>query len=436
VAAAAIKDGIKLKASEHDWIEAARLWGGLVGDPSAKKSPIIDAATKPLKKINKAMHEAYRAAKSRYDRLLKNEQRDAVEPANPRLIIGDTTTEAAQEAFKDSPNGILCHHDELSGFFGAMERYDGSGSDRAFWLTSYNGGVYYLDRIKRGSYSIPNLSACLLGGIQPDRIRAVAISGVDDGLLQRLIPITVRPAEMPDDTAPSRGEVERYEELIERLYEMEPPAGISFQGSDTVPLVLSPGAQAVLKSVVREHHGLVGALEAVNKKLSSAIGKGDGLFCRLCVVFHCIENAHAPALAGVVTEDTASRVWRFLRTFIRPHQFAFFAGLLGLADDHERLQAIAGFILAKKLTRVAHRDAQRAARSLRGLDSRTITTLYEQLHAFGWLERPDPRRSDGSSWLVNQDVHKLFAARGEAEQERRAAARKILTAMGAGGGSE
>jgi hypothetical protein len=40
-----------------------------------------------------------------------------------------------------------------------------------------------VNRVKRGSVFIPNLSVCLLGGIQPDVIRRLAADGLDDGLL-------------------------------------------------------------------------------------------------------------------------------------------------------------------------------------------------------------------------------------------------------------
>jgi hypothetical protein len=61
---------------------------------------------------------------------------------------------------KDSPNGVLSKRDELSGFFGAMDKYAagrGAAADRAFWLTAFNGGEYVSDRIGRGSCYIPNL---------------------------------------------------------------------------------------------------------------------------------------------------------------------------------------------------------------------------------------------------------------------------------------
>ncbi len=54
VCAAAIPDNIKLQVKRHSkgWCEAARLWVALVGPVSAKKTPIMAAAARPLRKID------------------------------------------------------------------------------------------------------------------------------------------------------------------------------------------------------------------------------------------------------------------------------------------------------------------------------------------------------------------------------------------------
>ena len=51
---------------------------------------------------------------------------------------------------------------------------------------------------------IENLSVSILGGIQPDAIRRIVDDTVDDGLLQRLLPITVGGAQVGED-APDLG---------------------------------------------------------------------------------------------------------------------------------------------------------------------------------------------------------------------------------------
>src|SRR5262249_57512487 len=104
----------------------------------------------------------------------------------------DTTIEAAQEVLKDSPDGVLCLQDELSGWFGSMEKYSGNRGgmkDRGFWLQAWNGGQYVLNRVGRGAGLIPNLSVSMLGGIQPDLIRKIAENTHDTSLLPLRTPL-------------------------------------------------------------------------------------------------------------------------------------------------------------------------------------------------------------------------------------------------------
>jgi hypothetical protein len=60
-------------------------------------------------------------------------------------------------------------------------------------------------------------------------------------------------------------------------------------------------------------------LESINKKLAAHIGKYDGLFVRLCVIWHCIEKRED----DLVTEQTANLVATFLHQFLLPHAIAF-----------------------------------------------------------------------------------------------------------------
>ena len=69
---------------------------------------------------------------------------------------------------------------------------------------------------------IENLSVSMLGGIQPEPIRKLAEDSVDDGLLQRLIPIVVRPAVVGRDEPPSEV-VFDYNALISNLHQLKPP---------------------------------------------------------------------------------------------------------------------------------------------------------------------------------------------------------------------
>lgn len=91
-----------------------------------------------------------------------------------------------------------------------------------------------------------------------------------------------------------------------------------------------------------------------------------------------------------ISEDTAQRVATFMRDFTRPHLFDFYEGVLALPEEHERLAAIAGYILAKKLATISNRQVQAAVRSARRLTSKDITPIFEQLESMGWLVRGPP----------------------------------------------
>jgi hypothetical protein len=431
VCAAAIPDNIELKVKRHDnWLESARVWVALIGPPSTKKSPIIRQAVRQLRHLDAKLYGEYQDACRRYDALSKDDKKAADPPEQKRLLLEDTTIEAAQEVLKASPDGVLCFQDELSGWFGSMDKYAGprgAAKDRGFWLQAYNGGSYVVNRISRGATLIPNLSVCVLGGIQPEVIRTVAADTIDDGLLQRLLPVVLREAQEGRDE-PLKFDVANFDYLVANLRARRPPA--TSEG-DPMKLRFDQGAQELRRQMERKHLDLMRCCEAVNRKMAAHIGKYDGIFARLCVVWHCIENVDKrPRLPETITLSTAQRVANFMHRFLLPHALAFYAGVLGLGDDRERLTALAGHILAHRLEEVTNRDVQRGDRSMRGLTRRDTETVFEQLEALGWVaRRPGPRPSSPWRWAVNPEVHRRFEARAEREAKRRQQTRELLAEL-------
>ena len=430
ICAGATPDGIKLQMKQHseEWKESARIWVGLVGLPSTKKTPIINMTVKPLAKIDTELLRQYLYEMNTYKNLTPEERKGAQQPVQRRLRLEDTTIESAQEVLAGSPNGVLLHQDELSGWFGSMDKYSGgrgAAKDRGFWLQSYNGLPYAWSRIGRGQGIIPNLSVTLIGGIQPDIIRKLSANSYDDGFLQRMLLIILRPAVMGKDE-PTPAVADKYAKLIERLTELSPPCE-SFS-HQPIELRFDAEVQPLREELERKHLAMM-QLESVNKKLASHIGKYDGLFGRLCVLWHCIEHAHEKALPPVVTKTTAKRVAEFMHRFLLPHAFAFYSGVLGLADDHDRIAAVAGYILAHKLERMTNRDIARGDGTMRRLTERDTEQVFEQLEALGWVNRaPGGRTSRAGTlhWLVNPLVHTRFGDRAAKEIARRTAAREMI----------
>lgn len=422
VCAAAISDAIQLQVKRHDptWRESARLWVGLVGSPSMKKTPIIAAAARPLKRIDSNLMRAYVEKRQAYDELTAKERKGVERPRQERRIISDATIEAAQEVLKDSPRGVLSMQDELSGWFGAMDKYSpgkGAQADRGFWLQAYNGGSYSLNRIGRGASYIPNCSIGLLGGIQPEPIRAIAGDTHDDGLVQRLIPVVLRPGKVGRDV-PTDGTIAAYERLIERLELLQ---------AGDAPLRFDEAARGVRERLEAEHLNLAASLETVSPKMAAHFGKHDGLFARLCVLWHCIEHNHGGRVPETISGDTAERVAEFMVRFIRPSAVAFYAGLLGMSAGHDRLLDLAAWILGAKVDEVKARDVQASGQAFRHVDADEVRKLCEKLEAFGWGAWAEPApKSNKPRFVVNGRVHSLFAERGAAEAERRAKARELI----------
>ncbi|MAW87522.1 MAG: hypothetical protein CMJ42_13450 [Phyllobacteriaceae bacterium] len=439
VAGAAIADRIRLRVKAHDdWHESARIWCALVAPPSGKKTPIISAAVRPLARIDATLAREFQNAMAEYLKLGKDEQKATDKPAQVRRRIEDTTIEAAQEILKDSPDGVLLVQDELSGWFGSMDKYSsgrGAAKDRAFWLQAFNGGTYAVNRIGRGSVFIENLSVSLLGGIQPEPLRAIVDGSHDDGLIQRLLPVILSPATVGED-APSGRQVEAYEAAIERLYKMAPPKTGSGAFADLLPteLLFDDDARGIRAGMERRFNELQ-AIESIAPKLAAHLGKMDGIFARLCIVLHCLDHVNSESLPAVVTGDTAGRVRDFIERFILPHSFAFYLGTLGMGRGGDVMRASAGFLLAHpELSEVTARTIQRGDRAMRALDTDAAVRVLERLEACGWLDRIDPARNQTAPrWRVNHKIHTLYAERAKSEAQRRMAAqRAIAEAIGGG----
>ena len=89
-----------------------------------------------------------------------------------------------------------------------MDKYGGNGADRAAYIEAYGGRTYIVDRVKDGaSIRVPYFAVGIIGGIQPDRLATMLLSGDDDGLVARFVfswpepRAPIRPRRAPDNVA-------------------------------------------------------------------------------------------------------------------------------------------------------------------------------------------------------------------------------------------
>jgi hypothetical protein len=106
------------------------------------------------------------------------------EPQSPRLRQMDSTIEkVAMLLASAAPKGLLMVRDELAGFLLGMTTYNDSA--RAFWLESYGGRPYRVERVKLSEpINVPHNACAWYGTIQPERLAQV-MAEPDDGLLAR-----------------------------------------------------------------------------------------------------------------------------------------------------------------------------------------------------------------------------------------------------------
>lgn len=424
-AGAAISDRIKLKVKRsEDWTEEARIWVMLLGEPSYKKSPIMKTCTRALASMDARLVGEY---EREYNDWAEHKQGDP--PVARRMRIDDITMEAAQEVARYNPDGVLAMQDELSGWFGGIEKYaggKGSAKDRSFWLRAYGGGSYAVNRISRKPFLIENLSISVLGGIQPDAIRRVMTDSTDDGLIQRFFPVVLRPSELEQDGLPDDA-VREYDALIERLSAVKPPS--NYFGDK--PLVFDDEAQEYRNELHIKHHELVRVMESVNKKMASHLGKYDGMFPRLCVIWHVIENANLEELPEVISGATARKAGRFLHEYIMRHSMAFYSSTIGMSEDQDVIEDVAGYIIAHKVEQVSLRTFQRGSTRMRKINRPQVELICHQLEALGWLDSIDARATQFIC-KVNPRVHEVYGHRSEGEKLRREGVREKIKEMAKG----
>lgn len=412
---------LQMKRNDPDFRVSARLWVALVGLPSTKKSPVMKKCMKVAMRIHGQLMEKYLRAKAAYDDLSKDEKKDAERPLKNLLWLDDTTYEGAADVMLDSIDGVLVWNEELNGWFGAMDKYGGhrgAAADRGFWLkASYDGGPHPCNRRGTGAVMIPNLGSSLLGGIHPETMRSAVAEGINDGLVQRLNPIMLRQASVGHDDIVSPS-LKHYEDLVMALWEMPRERSL---------LIFTDEALVIRKQLEAKHDELVKDYEHISSKLASHIGKYDGMFGRYCLIWHMIEHHKDILESDVVDVGIARRVAAFMHDFLLPHAEAFYIDMVGFSDDHERVLAVAGFILAHKLDKITNRDVQKGVRSMRRLERREIEDLFDKLHAYGWINyAPGRRFTDPPVGIVNPKVHTLYADIAKQERIRRERARKLI----------
>lgn len=416
---------IKPKARDS-WLIVPNLWGGIVGDPSAKKSPACGAALKPLDRLIAKALEEHRAQLAEYEnaKVVFDAQKDAIqgrikeaakkpskgdpaaiarelrihgeqEPDAPtlrRYKSNDTTVEKLGELLRENPAGLLVLRDELVGLIAAWER-EGREGERAFFLEGWNGNQSFdTDRIGRGHISIPNLCVSIFGGIQPDKLTVyleqAAHALANDGMLQRfqlLVYPDTRRWEWRDRW-PNKAARDAAFAVFETLADFDPVAWGAAPADEFAKFPwfsFENEAQTLFIEWSEDLHRerMPNEDEPI---IRQHLAKYDKLLPALALMFHMVEGA-AEGVRGPVSKEAALRAAAWCE-FLEAHARRCY-GLL--KDDGLR----AAQALAAKLEHGALQDGF-TLRDVRRNQWRALTADAEIQAALDWLEDEDWLRSE------------------------------------------
>jgi len=217
--AAVVGRKVAMRPKAHDdWSVVANLWGFLIGRPGVLKSPAMEEALKPMKRLIAKAIDDHKGAVATHKSvaIVRKMKNDAINKAaaktllkNPTAIVtvaaddddeapplhrymtNDSSMAALAELLRHNPNGLLVHRDELVSLLRALDQEENAEA-RSFYLTGWNGDSSYTsDRIARGlNLHVEAICLSMLGSTQPARITeyvATAVKGGagDDGMLQR-----------------------------------------------------------------------------------------------------------------------------------------------------------------------------------------------------------------------------------------------------------
>jgi hypothetical protein len=144
------------------WLEVPNVWGVIVARPGAMKSPAMDEALKPVKRLEMDARQKHDAGRKSYERELQIfkikhaaaksavkdgskpsillELHEPEEPKAKRYITNDSSYEKLGEILATSGRGILVERDELISRLRTLDREEYAGA-RGFYQMGHRSGT-------------------------------------------------------------------------------------------------------------------------------------------------------------------------------------------------------------------------------------------------------------------------------------------------------
>lgn len=429
------------------------LWCMTIGNPADKKSPASRPMFKVLKELEQedrpnhdkrvlewegkeaayaSAHKAFLEYHSDPLSQLDNDSQPQIPELPPRpvplkITVSDITSQKLVRHAADRPRGLLCYLDEMQSWVKKVSD-PRSGEDRSAWVQAYESEAYEMDRVGAGSIYAENLAVSIYGNIQPRVFRESIKNLSSDGLLQRFIPVMLRPEmtrlgnPIPDFLT---NETE-YNDLIRRTYALP-----------VRTYTLSPNAYRIFRSFQAwyENEKYDERIIQTDDTYMTAFGKLEGLAGRVALLMHVIEDPYSQE----VSDMTMSKAVRFVKDYIIPSLRYVYGEIGGLSEDSFDAWA-ANYVIAsagmdesltlREIKKSARRKLETVPHHAR---DRTVMDSMLVLETFGWVALAESNpRTNHYVWQINPELKTAFAdQRKELIRVKQKRHDEMLKSMGA-----
>ncbi len=159
------------------------LWQAIIGVRGTGKTHPLNFAKKPLEEIDNAAYIEYKQNLDEYNKGDKKNEK----PMYKKMLLADFTPEKLAENLQHNEKGLAIVNDELMKWINSFDQYN-KGGDQQLYLNLFNGNVLTVDRVSKEPTRVPETNVNILGGMQPELLKLMALNGrSDDGFLDRFL---------------------------------------------------------------------------------------------------------------------------------------------------------------------------------------------------------------------------------------------------------
>lgn len=370
-------------ANVGPWSEPPVIWTALIGNPSSGKSPVMDPFVAQIERLQDETGET--------------------------IQIDDASAAAAGQVSAGAPRGLLLCNDEVSAWW---SRFGQLGGEQ-FWLKAFGARPHSIIRKDKSPLHVRRLAISVLGGTQPDTIRAFTAGKENRGFAARWLYIYPEPRRGYSIA----GEVNYVlaEDALRRLLALG-------DGTQTEACPLSPEAQALVEPWVGAKRDEAGEHDGV---WGEWLGKQGGVALRLALILEYLWWAADAPLAAPPPAEISARAYEAATLFIDGYAAPMAARAFALSamPQEDKLGAKLAKLIQKARPETFNaRDVRRSAFGPAGelAKAKEMAVACEALEAAGFI-RHIGVRADGkagrapASYEVNPALLRLAnSSNGEA----------------------